>query len=59
MAKLANRLILSTDKTHYMIFCTPKTKPLSNNLTLSIGNNFVFQQSKTKFLGIIFQEYLY
>ena len=50
----ANRLILNTDKTHYMIFRTAKTKPPSNNLTLSIRNNFVSQQSKTRFLGIIF-----
>ena len=50
----ANRLILNPDKTHYMIFRTAKTKPPSNNLTLSIRNNFVSQQSKTRFLGIIF-----
>ena len=31
---LPNQLILNTDKTHYMIFCTPKTKPPSNKLTL-------------------------
>ena len=36
-----NRLILNTDKTRYMIFRTAKTKPPSNNLTLSIRNNFV------------------
>ena len=54
----ANRLILNTDKTHYMIFRTAKTKPPSNYLTLSIRNNFVSQQSKTRFLGIIFQEHL-
>ena len=54
----ANRLILNTDKTHYMIFHTGKTKPPSNNLTLSIRNNFVSQQSKTRFLGIIFQKHL-
>ena len=41
-----------------MIFRTAKTKPPSNNLTLAIGNNFVSQQSKTRFLGIIFQEHL-
>ena len=40
----ANRLILSTDKKHYVIFRTPKTKPPSNNLTLLIRNSFVFQQ---------------
>ena len=51
----ANRLILNTDKTHYMIFRTAKTKPLTNNLTLSIRNNCVFQQSKTRFLGIFFK----
>ena len=50
----ANRLILNTDKIHYMVFCTPKTKRSSNKLTLSIKNKFVFQQSKTKFLEIIF-----
>ena len=54
----ANRLILNTDKTHYMIFHTAKTKPPSYNLTLAIRNNFVSQQSKTRFLGIIFQEHL-
>ena len=54
----ANRLILNTDKTHYMIFRTTKTKPPSNNLTLAIRNNCVSQQSKTRFLGIIFQEHL-
>ena len=54
----ANRLILNTDKTHYMIFHTVKTKPPSYNLTLAIRNNFVSQQSKTRFLGIIFQENL-
>ena len=31
---LPNQLILNTDKTHYMIFCTPKTKLPSNKLTL-------------------------
>ena len=41
-----------------MTFCTPKTKPPSNKLTLSIKNKFVFQQSKTKFLRIISQERL-
>ena len=55
---LANRLILNTDKTHYMIFRTAKTKPSSNNLTLAIRNKFVSQQSETRFLGIIFQEHL-
>ena len=54
----ANGLILNTDKTHYMIFRTTKAKPPSNNLTLTIRNNFVSQQSKTRFLGIIFQEHL-
>ena len=54
----ANQLILNTDKTHYMICHTPKAKPPSNNLTLSIRNNFVYQQLKTRFLGIIFQEHL-
>ena len=54
----ANRLILNTDKTHYMIFRTAKAKPPSNNLTLAIRNNCVSQQSKTRFLGIIFQERL-
>ena len=44
-----NRLILNTDKTHYMIFRTAKTKPFSNNLSLSIKNNFVSQQSKQGF----------
>ena len=47
----ANRLILNTDKTHYMIFHTAKTKPPSNNLTLAIRNNFVSQQSKNKVFG--------
>ena len=51
---LANRLILNIDKTYYMIFCTAKTKPPSNNLTFTIRNNCVSQQSKTRFLGIIF-----
>ena len=41
-----------------MIFCTPKTKPPSNKLTLSSRNKFISQQSKTKFSGIIFHEYL-
>ena len=41
-----------------MIFRTAETKPSSNNLTLAIKNNCVSQQSKTKFLGIIFQEHL-
>ena len=54
----ANRLILNTDKTHYMIFCIAKTKAPLSNLTLVIRNNFVSQQSKTRFLGIIFQEHL-
>ena len=54
----ANRLILNTDKTHYIIFRTAKTKPPSNNLTLAIRNNFVSQQSETRFLGKIFQEHL-
>ena len=45
----ANQLILNTDKTHYMIFCTAEAKPPSNNLTLSIRNNFVSQQSKQGF----------
>ena len=49
----ANWLILNTDKTHYMIFRTAKTKPPSNNLTLAIRNNCFSQQSKTRFLGII------
>ena len=40
----ANRLILNTDKTHYIIFRTAKTKPSSNNLTLAIRNNCVSQQ---------------
>ena len=40
-----------------MIFHTGKTKPPSNYLTLSIRNNFVSQQSKTRFLGIIFQKH--
>ena len=48
----ANRLILNTDKTHYMIFRTAKTKPPSNNLTLAIRNNFVSQQSKTFFFYV-------
>ena len=47
----ANRLILNTDKTHYMIFRTAKTKPPSNNLTLAIRNNFVSQQIKNKVFG--------
>ena len=50
----ANRLILNIDKTHYMIFRTAKTKPPSNNLTLAMRNNLVSQQSKTRFLEIIF-----
>ena len=54
----ANWLILNTDKTHYMIFCTAKTKPPSNNLILAIRNNCVSQELKTGFLGIIFQEHL-
>ena len=54
----ANWLILNTDTTHYMIFCTAKTKPPSNNLTLTIRNDCVSQQSKTRFLGIIFPEHL-
>ena len=54
----ANRLILNTDKTHYMLFRTAKTKPPSNNLTLATRNNCVSQQSKTRFLGIIFQKHL-
>ena len=54
----ANWLILNTDKSHCMIFSTVKTKPPSNNLTLAIRNNCVSQQSKTRFLGIIFQEHL-
>ena len=33
---LANRLFLNTDKIHYMIFRTPKTKPPSRKLTISI-----------------------
>ena len=53
-----NGLILNTDKTHYMIFRTAQTKPPLKNLTLSIRNNFVSQQSKTRFLRIIFQEHL-
>ena len=55
---LANRLFLNTDKTHYVIFRTPKTKPPSKKLTISIRNKFISQQPKTKFLGIIFHEHL-
>ena len=50
---VANRLFLNTDKTHYMIFRTTKTKPPSKKLTISIRNKFISQQPKTKFLGII------
>ena len=49
---LANRLFLNTDKTHYVIFRTPKTKPPSKKLTISIRNKFISQQPKTKFSGI-------
>ena len=31
--RLANPLFLNTDKTHYVIFRTPKTKPPSKKLT--------------------------
>ena len=55
---LANRLFLNTDETHYVIFRTPKTKPPSKKLTISIRNKFISQQPKTKFLGIIFHEHL-
>ena len=55
---LANRLFLNTDKTHYVIFRTPKTKPPSKKLTISIRNKFISQQPKTKFLGIIFHKHL-
>ena len=41
-----------------MIFCTAKTKPPSNNLTFAIRNNCASQQSKPRFLGIIFQKHL-
>ena len=41
-----------------MVFRPAKTKPPSNNLTLAIRNNCASQQSKTRFLGIIFQEHL-
>ena len=54
---LANRLFLNTDKTHYVIFRTPKTKPPTKKLTIT-GNKFISQQPKTKFLGIIFHEHL-
>ena len=55
---LANRLFLNTDKTHYMIFHTLKTKPPSKKLTISIRNKFISQQPKTKFLEIIYYEHL-
>ena len=55
---LANRLFLNTDKTHYVIFRTPKTKPPSKKLTISIRNKIISQQPKTKFLGILFHEHL-
>ena len=55
---LADRLFLNTDKTHYVIFRTPKTKPSSKKLTISIRNKFSSQQPKTKFLGIIFHKHL-
>ena len=40
------------------MFRTPKTKPPSKKLTISIRNKFISQQPKTKFLGIIFHEHL-
>ena len=55
---LANQLFLNTDKTHYVIFRIPKTKPPSKKLTISIRNKFISQQPKTNFLGIIFHEHL-
>ena len=55
---LENRRFLNTDKTHYMIFRTPKTRPPSKKLTISIRNKFISPQTKTKFLGIIFYEHL-
>ena len=55
---LANQPFLNTDKTHYVIFRTPKTKPPSKKLTISIRNKFISQQPKTKFLEIIFHEHL-
>ena len=39
---LENRLFLNTDKTHYVIFRTPKTKPPSKKLTILIRNKFIF-----------------
>ena len=38
---LANGLFLNTDKTHYVIFRKPKTKPPSKKLTTSIRNKFI------------------
>ena len=55
---LANRIFLNTDKTHYVIFRTPKIKPPSKKLTISNRNKFISQQPKTKFLEIIFHEHL-
>ena len=55
---LANRLFPNTDKTHYMIFRTPKTKPPSKKLTISIRNKLISQKPKIKFLGIIFHKHL-
>ena len=48
---LANRLFLNTDKTHYVIFRTPKTKPPLKKLTISIRNKFFFSTTKNEIFG--------
>ena len=48
----SNKLSLNLKKTHYMIFCPPRKKVLSN-IEIKIDNCTIECVSQTKFLGVI------
>jgi hypothetical protein len=47
----ANKLCLNTDKTNYVIFCTPQ-KIITHDLKLYINCDSIKQTSYVKYLGI-------
>ena len=55
---LANRLSLNVEKTHYLVFRTPHTKPPPQKYTLTIRNISISLKTQTKFLVVIFHEHI-
>lgn len=54
----ANKLSLNINKTCYIVFRTPNSRPPPNHMNILLNNNVVKRTDTTKFLGIIVHEHL-